>query len=385
MKKLHILHLEDNVSDAQLILNTLKHNFPDLDVHYAETQDEFEQMLVKPELEIVLADYSLPTFNGLAALELLKEKRPELPFILISGTIGEEKAIEIFQKGATDYISKDSISRVPLAITRALTEVSEKDNRKKIEIQLKEKERLFNQFTKNIHEVFWKATPNMDRIIYVSPAYEKIWGRTVEEVYLNNRDWLEAVVPEEQQAVLNAFTQFIEGDETHMEFSFNILRSDGEKRFIIVQSSKVTHNNTFEIIGVSTDGTERENIRLQLVASLKEKDEMLREIYHRVKNNLQVVNSLLNLQAKSIKNEHNKKIFTESSTRIKAMGLVHEMLYRTGDLTRIEIGKYASELFRHLNEIYKTSEGKIQFKIKGDGVELNLENAVPCGLMYAFG
>lgn len=381
MKKVYILHLEDNSSDAQLVHAILKHSDLNFEIEWVNTKEKFEAAILNPAIEIVLADYSIPNYNGLFALDYTKQKRPDVPFILISGTIGEEKTIEIFQAGATDYIVKDNLQRIEPSIKRALKEMDEKHNRKIVEEKLKEKERLFNQFTENIHEVFWRGTPGLDSITYISPAYEKIWGRSKESLYQNPNDWLDAVPQEEQQEVLETLGRFIDGKDTHIELTYNIIRPDGQKRFIVAQISKAMNNNIMEIIGVAVDGTEREKTRLLLVSSLKEKEVMLKEIYHRVKNNLQVVNSLLNIQAKSITDTTAKKIFIESASRVKAMSLVHEMLYRSGDLTQIEMGKYVTELFKQLNEIYKVKEGLIHLITNIEGIQLNLESAVPCGLI----
>jgi PAS domain S-box-containing protein len=380
MKKILILHLEDNPSDAYLIQSTLKHS-DNIEIKWVDTKEQFEASLLNPLLDIVLADYTLPNYNGLDALFLVKKIRPELPFILISGTIGEERTIEIFQAGATDFVSKDNLLRIEPAILRALKEVNEKVSRKKAEEKLKEKEQLFTRFTENIDEVFWRTSRTLDKTLYVSPAFEKIWGYPVDVVYQNPLAWFESIAAGERDHIWSVFSQFIEGGETHLDVSFNIIRPDGQRRFIICKSSKSFNNDIPELIGVSTDGTERENTRLKLLASLKEKEVMLKEIYHRVKNNLQVVNSILSIQVQSIKDDDARKVFIESSTRIKAMGLVHEMLYRTGDLSHIELGKYAGELFKNLNEIYRAKDNHIEFIVNSEDVQLNLENAIPCGLI----
>ncbi len=376
-----ILHLEDNPDDANLIQTTLKHSGMNFNIIWVDSKEKFEVALLNPEIEIVLADYTIPNYNGLAALSLTREKRPNLPFILISGTIGEEKAIEVFHAGATDYINKTNLQRIEPAISRALKEIEEKNQRETAEKKLKETELLFRQFTENIHEVFWRTTGNLDRVIYVSPAYEKIWGRSIEEIYKNPNAWFEAVVSEDQASLKETLLNFIAGNQTQIEYVYRISRPDGDIRNMLTHAVKIYNANGFELIGVATDDTEREKSRIQLLASLKEKEVMLKEIYHRVKNNLQVVSSLLNLQARSIQDPISKKIFIESSGRVKAMALVHEMLYRSGDLLLIDMVTYVNDLLRNLKEIYHIESNFVKFVIDVEGVRLNLDNAIPCGLI----
>jgi two-component sensor histidine kinase len=121
--------------------------------------------------------------------------------------------------------------------------------------------------------------------------------------------------------------------------------------------------------------------REALRASLAEREAMLKEIYHRVKNNLQVVSSLMYLQSKEIEDPISRKIFMDSSTRIKAMSLVHEMLYQSGNLAEIEVEKYVKNLSTNLIEIYHVNSKNIKLIIDIDAIFMNIEEAIPFGLI----
>src|SRR6185503_5997698 len=97
MKIINILHLEDNPDDANLVQTVLKYSNLECNILCVDTKEKFETGILNLELDIILADYALPNYNGLAALEYIKEKRPEIPLILLSGTIGEEKIIAMFE------------------------------------------------------------------------------------------------------------------------------------------------------------------------------------------------------------------------------------------------------------------------------------------------
>jgi two-component sensor histidine kinase len=119
----------------------------------------------------------------------------------------------------------------------------------------------------------------------------------------------------------------------------------------------------------------------ELQAALKEKEVLLKEVHHRVKNNLQLMSSLLNLQMTSTKGRRSRELYAESQSRIKAMALVHETLYRTNDLARINFGEYVRSLVTHLFRSYAASSDAIGVQIRVDEIALGVDQAIPCGLI----
>jgi C4-dicarboxylate-specific signal transduction histidine kinase len=130
---LHILHLEDNPGDAELIRDILETDGIVSHVTRVETQADFLTLLEQGRFDLILADYSLPSFDGLSALRLALEKCPNVPFIFVSATLGEEVAIEALKLGATDYVLKDRLSRIVPSVQRALREAEERNERKRAE------------------------------------------------------------------------------------------------------------------------------------------------------------------------------------------------------------------------------------------------------------
>ena len=134
---LHILMLEDVATDADLIQRELEREGFTFEARRVTTEDAFTQALDAFDPDIVLADYSLPSFDGMAALELTQEKRPHVPVVFVSGAIGEERAIETLKQGATDYVLKDQLSRLGPAVRRALREAEERRARREAEEALR--------------------------------------------------------------------------------------------------------------------------------------------------------------------------------------------------------------------------------------------------------
>ena len=143
MKPLRVLNLEDNPLDAELVHAALTDGAIECEVFRVQTRPDFTAALKSGDIELILADYSLPSFDGLSALKVAQEIRPEVPFILVSGAVGEVTAIEALKSGATDYVLKQRLERLVPAVHRALREAEERTERKRTEEALRESEERF--------------------------------------------------------------------------------------------------------------------------------------------------------------------------------------------------------------------------------------------------
>jgi two-component sensor histidine kinase len=126
---------------------------------------------------------------------------------------------------------------------------------------------------------------------------------------------------------------------------------------------------------------ERKAIEAQITASLAEKDVLLKEIHHRVKNNLQVISSLLYLQSRQIRDPANAEMFKESRHRVRSMALVHERLYQAPDLARVDFAEYVRSLISYLYQSYSVALDRVQVDVKVEPVDLGIDIAIPCGLI----
>jgi len=135
------------------------------------------------------------------------------------------------------------------------------------------------------------------------------------------------------------------------------------------------------IIEYVRDITERKRAEDRLQASLREKDVLLREVHHRVKNNMQVISSLLNLQSRHVQDPQVLEMFKESQRRIRSMALIHERLYQSSDFSHIEFAKYLRNLATHLFHSYQVDASRVKLKIEAEAIHLNINTAIPCGLI----
>jgi len=132
-----VLIVEDNPNDADLLLRTLTKNNFVFTSEIVETQDTYKNSLDKFVPDIILSDFRLPAFDGITAFNIKQEKSPDIPFIIVSGTIGEERSIELIKNGVTDYALKNKLYTLPLKITRALKDADEKKEKKIADEELK--------------------------------------------------------------------------------------------------------------------------------------------------------------------------------------------------------------------------------------------------------
>src|SRR3989449_8490097 len=146
---LRILHLEDNPADAELIQAILETEGIICDVTRVDTQADFFASIEHGGFDLILTDYTLPSFDGLSALKIAREKCPDVPFIFVSGTLGEEVAIETLKIGATDYLLKERLSRVGPSLRRALREGQEREERKRAEALLAGEKRLLEMVARS--------------------------------------------------------------------------------------------------------------------------------------------------------------------------------------------------------------------------------------------
>ncbi len=188
---LRFVLLEDNHNDAELIQLELARNSMDVEWTHVWSRESFVDALRgDPPPQLVLADYTLPGFDGQAALKLVLQRCPDVPFIFVSGSLGEERAIEALKSGATDYVLKDRLQRLPTVVTRALTEARERRERRQAEVALEEQRLLLSTLIDSLPEIIY-AIDTESRLTVVNRALldtlrkkrEQVLGRRLSEVW----------------------------------------------------------------------------------------------------------------------------------------------------------------------------------------------------------
>ncbi len=180
-QQFRVLMVEDNASDAELIVRELKRAGMRCDAHRVETAVEFRRELDEYQPHVILSDFSMPKFDGMEALAIAKRSHPEIPFIFVSGTIGEENAVRALQSGAIDYVLKGNLLRLPPAIERAMSEIRERRARQVLERELRESGKKYQRlFQSNPHPT-WVYDIETLRFLVVNDAAVARYGFSREE------------------------------------------------------------------------------------------------------------------------------------------------------------------------------------------------------------
>ena len=290
---IRVLHLEDDPHDAELIQRKLKSEGLSFEIVWVDRREAFESALEREVFDLVLTDYNLPDYDGMSALKRAREKQPDLPVIAISGTLGEEEAVECLKAGATDYVLKQRLQRLGAAVRAALDRSRLKREARGAEIRLRESEKRFRQMAENIRDVFFLVDADSHRILYISPAYAEIWGRSCESAYANPESWTEAIHPDDRASIYEKYKQGMSAGT--FEFEYRIVRPDGSMRWIEARGFPVRDaaGRMVRIASVAEDITERKEAenkirRLNrvyavlsginaLIARARDRDELFRE------------------------------------------------------------------------------------------------------------
>ncbi len=163
-QQLRLLHLEDDSNDQYLVREMLREDGLICEVLAVKTRADFEAALQHHNYDLIISDYSLPSFDGLSALSIARKLSPATPFIFFSGTIGEDVAVESLKNGATDYILKQRPHRLMTAVRNALHNVEERFGRQRAEIELKKIEERFRIISRATNDVIWEWDAKTKRL-----------------------------------------------------------------------------------------------------------------------------------------------------------------------------------------------------------------------------
>ena len=216
--------------------------------------------------------------------------------------------------------------------------------------------------------------------IYYSPRTEEILGYTPSHLCQNPMLWHDAIHQDDVKRVDNAILELAEGEPLDLEY--RIKDATGQWHWLHDRSiGKYGNGEEIIIEGLVSDITQRRRMETEIHQSLQEKQVLLKEIHHRVKNNMQIVSSLLKTQARYAKDESTAVLFEESQNRIASMALIHEQLYESGDFAQIRFSDYIQDLVNELYSSFLPASKRIDIQYDLEDVVLKIDDAVPCGLI----
>ena len=485
--------LEDNLEDAELNKIELRKRKIDFVSKVVKNEKEFYKALKEFQPDLILSYYSVPQYNGLVALELAKKILPDIPFIMVTGSLNEEKAADCIRKGAWDYVMKERLIRLTPVIKNALKLKKEKEKKSFAEKALLESEERYRSIVENSHDGIITIDTEY-KLIYCNDEIFKMFGYLEKEII--GQDFRKFLDKNSREMVAKRYREQQQEKKIPPRYEFDIIRKKGEKRNIAISSSVIRDSkgklctvaqllditdrkqaerklqereafnfalfefNPIETIIVDRKGkiiksnlavrenrnkipkegeimykdfaskhetemysilmnsiktgktinvpeskyedkiwaitiapfdkgaiisakdiTENKLAEQQIKKDLMAKEILLKEIHHRVKNNMQIISSILKLQSRSIRNEKMLKLFKESQNRIRSMALIHEKLYQTEDFTLINFNDYVRSLSTYLLITFCVNIDNVNLSINIKNVMLDIDIAIPCGLI----
>ncbi len=312
--------------------------------------------LIEPELYGRIAGFIDQAVSGEVVREEIDLDHPE---------VGKRNLVASFYPLIT---AEDQITGIALSFH----DITARQQAKK---RLRSSEEKFRQMASTIREVFWMSSQNFDRIDYLNPAVEDLIGYKPQLLYEKPRLIFAKILPEDRSHVREFFSDF-QDEEKQLEF--RVRRVGGEIRWCRLRAHRLAGD---KLVGTIVDITGFKRVQFELEDSLVEKETLMREIHHRVKNNLFIITSLLEMQTLKTENSQVREILQQSVDRIQVMAFVHEILYKDTKLGSIRIDHYLQKLTDELMIAHMSPTKQIEIKHQLAPITLDVDRVVTCGLI----
>jgi len=271
---------------------------------------------------------------------------------------------------------KDELARLALVINETM-EALQHSRR-----ALDESEQRFRQLVENAPVVIYTAeiTPEGDLAFStLNPAFEKLTGWSPDEWYGKT---VTALIESDDQPAISEMHQTVLQGQSHGFCEVNLRSRGGEAiPCEITNTPLMKGGSAIGVIGIIHDVAAHKRLEEQMRASILEREALLREIHHRVKNNLQIVSSILNLQASRCRDEQSKLVFQEAQNRVRSMALIHEKLYRSPNLAQVNLGEYLQHLVEEIARVFRNYAPRVRVTVNHSDVTLDMDRAISCGLI----
>jgi PAS domain S-box-containing protein len=258
---IHVLHVDDEPAFADMAATFLEREDGRIDVQPVTDPADGLDVLADRDIDCIVSDYEMPERNGIEFLGAVRERYPDLPFILYTGKGSEEVASEAISTGVTDYLQKESgTSQYTVLANRISNAVEQYRSRQAVQ----ETERKLSELAERTDDILFMFDGDWSELLFINSAYEEVWDRSIEELEANPESFLEYVHPEDRDRARASMEQLTEGEASQTEY--RVVRSDGERRWVRGDTQPILdrNGNVARIVGQVRDITEQKERELHL-------------------------------------------------------------------------------------------------------------------------
>ena len=255
---LQFLHLEDNTNDHVLVQEMLAANGLACEWQIVETREAYQQALTKAGFDLIISDFSLPSFDGMAALAIARKLAPHTPFIFFSGTIGEEVAVETLKNGATDYILKQRPQRLVSAVRNALTSARERLRRLQMESELQKAGERFRIISRATNDVLWEWDIAANSV-WAGENFSTAFGHATGAEGMTPDQWFDLIHPDDRTRVLSGLSSLLASGGRVWWSEYQLRRADGSYAHVYDRASIIFDQarKLKRVVGLKIDVSER--------------------------------------------------------------------------------------------------------------------------------
>jgi PAS domain S-box-containing protein len=265
-RPIRLLHLEDDAADQVFVREMLHSDGLPCELVAVKTRTDFESALTRGHYDLIISDFSLPSFDGLGALALARELSPATPFIFFSGTIGEDVAVASLKNGASDYILKQRPQRLATAIRNALLGAEERSRCRRAELELNKIEDRFRIVARATNDVIWEWDIETQRV-WLSENFKIVFGHEPETVGATLESWMDLVHPDDKNRVVSGLNTLIAFGGRVWWSEHRFRRADGSYAHIFDRASVIydSAGKITRLVGVMIDMTERKHTEEKII------------------------------------------------------------------------------------------------------------------------
>src|SRR6202521_2844948 len=270
-RQLRVLHLEDSPRDAEMVRHKLDIEGVSCDILLANSKDSYEAALTQESFDLIISDYNLPGYDGVTALKQAQEIQPDVPVILISGTVGEEEAVKVLHFGATDYLLKDRLDRLAPAVRRALQEAETRRTRKHTEHALLQREQALRENEERTSFALaaarmgvWEIEFARNRLTW-SATMAPLFGLTPDHAPNTTEGFFQLIHADDRRAT-ETWADRASAGERDYGVEFRAIWPDGSAHWILgrAQASYDADGTPLRLLGIAMDIDERKSLEDQL-------------------------------------------------------------------------------------------------------------------------